>query len=539
MTTDRFYGGVDGRLQNLRDMLSYVSNEEPSESELVGWVIANTPAGSEDAVKKHLGFIESIEFIHQQEGVYRLGQRGQSYHESPRAEILYRALTSGVKGFRTFLSELDDGPMTDEDIMDLFVSTYEECEMTTPGPALRHREWLQAIGYVERENGVNRITDEGRSASSGMSAANRIEELRRQLRRSDMQCVPNGTQQLSEVVYPAVKSAYPDLCDDEYRCENAHAGGKDQAEWKHAVRNVLKILADDDHSRVRRDSEHGTWMFVPRFKPGKQYRRKDLHDRYAGMRQSGIAPSRKVPVVFVFTGDTGDLYGYEDTFEDDGTFFYTGEGQVGDQKRERGNKAIEGHQQEDRELHVFEKDSGGLVTYVGQYVYIDDEWKTLPDKNGDEREAILFELRPVEETAVETEVVLPEGNPNPKRKQTTATSPERDEKLVRKLKQLYNDTCQLCGDRRLQGDDIGYSNAHHIKPLAKEHSGPDVPENIIVLCPNHHDDFDNGMLTVDPETLEISHEYEGALTGESATVKRGHELAPEYLAYHNQTIVGQ
>lgn len=539
MTTDRFYGGVHGRLQNLRELLSYVEDESPSEDELVRWVIENTSAGSENAVNKHLGFLEGIDLIRSVDGGFRLDNYGQKYNKDPKADVLFDALTSGVKGFPSLLRELDNGSMTDEEIHDILVATYEECEMTTPGPALRHREWLQAIGYVEREQGINRVTDKGRSALGNMSNEERIADLQRQLRRSDMRCVPHGAQRLSESVYPAVQSAYPDLCNDDYRCENAHEGGKDQAEWMHAVRNVLNQLAEDNQSRIRRHDDHGMWMFTPRFRPGKQYRRKELHNQYGGMRQSGIAPSREVPVVFIFTGDTGELYGYEDEFEDDGTFIYTGEGQVGDMSYDRGNKALGEHQQEGRELHVFEKDADGLVTYLGQYVHEGNTWKTLPDRNGDDREAIQFELRPIGEVEVDTEVALPEGNQNPKQTKTTSTSLLRDDKLVREMKQLYDDTCQLCGDRRLQGNDIGYSNVHHIKPLGKEHSGPDVPGNVIVLCPNHHDDFDNGMLTVDPKSLEITHEYEDHLTGEKVKVKRGHEIGSQFLAYHNQTIVNE
>lgn len=54
--------------------------------------------------------------------------------------------------------------------------------------------------------------------------------------------------------------------------------------------------------------------------------------------------------------------------------------------------------------------------------------------------------------------------------------------------------------------------------------------------PNHLDDFDNGMLTVDPNTLEISHDYEESLTGRTVTLKRGHEIDSKFFAYHNQTI---
>lgn len=46
--------------------------------------------------------------------------------------------------------------------MDLLVTEFDEAEMTKPGPAVRHREWLQVLGFVEREDGVNRLTQEGR-----------------------------------------------------------------------------------------------------------------------------------------------------------------------------------------------------------------------------------------------------------------------------------------------------------------------------------------------------------------------------------------
>lgn len=539
MTADRFYGGVHGRLQNLRQMLSHVNGRHPSENDLVEWVITNTPAESEDAVKKHLGFLEAISLIQRKRSTYRLGNYGQDYHENADADVLYEALTSGVKGFRTILRELENGPMSDEDIMNLLTTSYEECEMTTPGPALRHREWLQAIGYVVRESGVNRITDEGHSALNVTFNQERIEELQRQLRQSDMRCVSHGTQNLTRNVYPAVQSAYPDLCDDDYRCDDAHEGGKDQAEWKHAVRNVLKQLGEDNQSRVRRYNERGIWMFVPRFRPGKQYRRKKLHDQYGGMRQSGIAPSRKVPIVFIFTGDTGGLYGYEDEFKYDGTFIYTGEGQVGDMTYDRGNRALGEHQEEDRELHVFQKEENGLITYFGQYTHRETIQKVLPDRQGNDREAIQFKLYPVDQVEVNSPIVLPKGNSTPERIKSVEDRVQRDEKLVREMKRLYNDTCQLCGDRRLQGDEIGYSYVHHIKPLAKQRGGRDVPENVIILCPNHHDDFDNGVLTVDPDTLEITHAYEAVLTGETVTVKRGHEITSQFLAYHNQTIAVQ
>jgi hypothetical protein len=34
-------------------------------------------------------------------------------------------------------------------------------------------------------------------------------------------------------------------------------------------------------------------------------------------------------LIFIFTGESGETYGYRDEFRPDGTFWYTGEGQTG------------------------------------------------------------------------------------------------------------------------------------------------------------------------------------------------------------------
>ena len=66
------------------------------------------------------------------------------------------------------------------------------------------------------------------------------------------------------------------------------------------------------------------------FIPGKSYRRGDLHDEYGGQQQGGISTPASQPVIFTFTGEQGEQYGYRDGFRADGTFWYTGEGQIGD-----------------------------------------------------------------------------------------------------------------------------------------------------------------------------------------------------------------
>jgi MoxR-like ATPase len=161
MTADRFYGGVTDRLDNLRSMLVYISDNNPSKDQLAGWVIDNTKADSRDAIGHHLNFLNAIEIIDLEESNCTLGNYGELWLEDENPMTLYRALNSGVKGFDLVLENLNEGPMTDEEIMDLLVNEYEEANMTKSGPAVRHREWLQVLGFVDRRDDLNYITSDG------------------------------------------------------------------------------------------------------------------------------------------------------------------------------------------------------------------------------------------------------------------------------------------------------------------------------------------------------------------------------------------
>lgn len=131
---------------------------------------------------------------------------------------------------------------------------------------------------------------------------------------------------------------------------------------------------------------------------------------------------------------------------------------------------------------------------------------------------------------------LPEGDETTERRTTTRNGIVRNKELVRKLKQLYDDTCQVCGDRRQQGPSDGFSHVHHLMPLGAPHDGPDIPENVIVVCPNHHEDVEHGILTLNPHTCRIDHDYEDDVTGRALETTGDHELAAEYVTYHNAVI---
>jgi 5-methylcytosine-specific restriction protein A len=122
-----------------------------------------------------------------------------------------------------------------------------------------------------------------------------------------------------------------------------------------------------------------TWSQI--FIKDQVYKRSELHDSYGGNRQSGISPSQKSDVIFLFTGDTGKEYGYEDCWKSSTIFNYTGEGQVGDMKFERGNKSIRDHISNGKSMYLFEQLGNGLVRFLSEVKYIDYHQKEGLDRN--------------------------------------------------------------------------------------------------------------------------------------------------------------
>ncbi len=78
----------------------------------------------------------------------------------------------------------------------------------------------------------------------------------------------------------------------------------------------------------------------------------------------------------------------------------------------------------------------------------------------------------------------------------------RDTALARAAKESHQYRCQICGQTLLLGGKTPYAEAHHIKPLGKPHDGPDVPGNILCVCPNDHVLLDYGAIKLDETRLD-------------------------------------
>jgi 5-methylcytosine-specific restriction endonuclease McrA len=235
--------------------------------------------------------------------------------------------------------------------------------------------------------------------------------------------------------------------------------------------------------------------------------------------------------VRLFSSETGP---YNDNVRS-GQFTYIGEGRTGDQELKGGNRVLAQSIEAPIPIYFFYKESTNTEwEYQGQAAVLDYERRLVPSED---REVYQFTLQRRTEgrervDGDEQAVDLT----RPERIESTRSRIVRNTQVSKSLKRRYSNTCQICGNRREQGNGQGYSEAHHLKPLGRPHDGPDTESNVIVLCPNHHADFDYGTISVAPTTLVIKHEHEQFVDGARLTIREDHELAEKFLQYHEEHI---
>ena len=242
---------------------------------------------------------------------------------------------------------------------------------------------------------------------------------------------------------------------------------------------------------------------------GTTYFRKDLREQFGGQLQKGIWTPKEFPVVFIFSGESGEAYGYKDGWSDDGVFKYTGEGQSGDMTFTSGNAAIRDHRDNGKDLLLFEDlGKGKGVRYAGLFECA--TWEDVDgfDKDENPRKIIVFSLIPVNTSASDySENVLtqsPQARPFPieelrqaayaasKTEKTSAKTStrkswyERSEKVRDYVLARSNGVCEACDQEApfTKKDGSPYLEPHHTKRLSDE--GPDHPAWVGAICPNCH-----------------------------------------------------
>ena len=235
---------------------------------------------------------------------------------------------------------------------------------------------------------------------------------------------------------------------------------------------------------------------------GQEYRRTALHEKLGGQRQGGISTPVSSPVVLLFTGGTGQLYGYQDRWIEDGIFLYAGEGQRGDMEWKGGNNAIRDHAESSKDLLLFESVKKAWVEFVGRFVCNGFRLELAPDIDGSQRTAIVFELSRTEDFDGDQDATISQLDGldlNDLRNRALSSSAEfrtpterktqvrlRSDAIKRYARRRANGNCEFCLESAPFTTTKGepYLEVHHVKKLSD--GGPDHPEWVVAICPNCH-----------------------------------------------------
>lgn len=244
---------------------------------------------------------------------------------------------------------------------------------------------------------------------------------------------------------------------------------------------------------------------------------------------------------------------YEDRHLGD-IFYYIGEGRKedGDQKLTTNNKALAYSNSEGRIIFGFEKTDPKSTewVYMGLLKVLDYDYLS---QNGrkvyefkiqklqfENPEIILKEQEELVNEAISSEPVLTEIRDT---KQTYRKIKVRSAAFKTKIKELYEDSCAVCGIRRYNKAQNPEVEAAHIYPVEK--NGTDDLRNGLSLCKLHHWAFDGGLFVIEdnfeikvlPEILnDQNYEEIYRFDGKKINLPKNKEIVPNklYLSEHRK-----
>jgi 5-methylcytosine-specific restriction protein A len=285
-------------------------------------------------------------------------------------------------------------------------------------------------------------------------------------------------------------------------------------------------------------------MAVFDYEVGALYnRRRDIHDVHGGQRQGGISTPARSPVVIIFTGEAGETHGYHDRWYDHEFFHYFGEGQVGDMTLTKGNRAILRHQQDGKQLLLFQMMGAGKpYRYLGEF-FCEDYYEKgeVLDTRGDMRKALVFRLRPKSPTfGVEDQrEIYSNGDTSAQRLIEVRTK----QSLFRRRLLGVEKECRLTGVR-----DLRFLRASHIKPWADCTTGDERVDgnNGLWLTPTADLLFDNGWISFENSgrllrSVELPSDVVDrlALNLKSRSVGAFNDTQSRYLKHHRESVFGR
>jgi 5-methylcytosine-specific restriction protein A len=240
--------------------------------------------------------------------------------------------------------------------------------------------------------------------------------------------------------------------------------------------------------------------------------RRDLHAPFGGQQQGGISTPADAPFLFLFTGPSGEQFGYSDGWRDDGVFAYTGEGQSGDMQFIRGNAAIRDHAKNGKDLLLFQETASGKGhRFLGCFSCAGWEDRVAPDKDGQQRKVIVFQLVPSDSPDVQSDPELERelvshslgelrslalaasNTPSHNPKAAVRTYLERSRAVKAYVLKRAAGVCEACRQPAplQKRDGTPYLEPHHVRRVAD--GGPDDIRYVAGICPTCHRRVHHGV----------------------------------------------
>ena len=239
--------------------------------------------------------------------------------------------------------------------------------------------------------------------------------------------------------------------------------------------------------------------------------------------------------------------GYEDDEDFGNELIYTGTGgydvadgkQIADQNFENtNNAALIKSQLEGLPVRVV-RGSNGNPSYAPKTGYrydglfqVTDHWSET-GKSG--FKVCRYRLKQIDSSEVIQPFVFnrakaPIGEMNPSRIKSITTRTVRSTAISEYVKKLYSYKCQIC-EIALPIPKGFVSEGAHIRALGKPHNGPDIVENVLCLCPNHHSLLDLGGIYInnDFEVRDLKGLHIGIVG-----LDKSHKVDPIYTEYHRR-----
>jgi 5-methylcytosine-specific restriction protein A len=178
-------------------------------------------------------------------------------------------------------------------------------------------------------------------------------------------------------------------------------------------------------------------------------------------------------------------------------------------------------------------DSFGYVLFKNEGDYINDPELRINERTHFNRRNNCLGNHPrykhfdkKQQTTVD-QIIIGESNfqdedrnlPSVSRRRVNIDSIQRNQKHVDHVKRIRNNTCQICAIR-IGTEDRSYSEVHHIQPLGEPHNGPDIPGNMICVCPNCHKKLDYLYIRIDNNFITQQN-------------NENHTIHERYIEWHN------